>query len=57
MYSLRAALVHETTQVRAAGLRAVRYLLQDENDVCALIRLQIPSLIARYVCYIYFMHF
>ncbi|XP_034242434.1 rapamycin-insensitive companion of mTOR [Thrips palmi] len=44
---LRASLIHEATQVRAAGLRAVRYLITDENDVRILIRLQIPSLIAR----------
>lgn len=44
---LRASLIHEATQVRAAGIRAIRYLLQDENDVRVLIRLQIPSLISR----------
>lgn len=44
---LRTSLVHEGTQVRAAGLRAIRYILQDENDIRVLIQLQIPSLIAR----------
>ncbi|KAK3927944.1 Rapamycin-insensitive companion of mTOR [Frankliniella fusca] len=44
---LRTSLIHEATQVRAAGLRAIRYLLEDENDIRILIQLQIPSLIAR----------
>ncbi|XP_014479539.1 PREDICTED: rapamycin-insensitive companion of mTOR [Dinoponera quadriceps] len=44
---LRVALVHEATQVRAAALRAVRYMLKKEQDVIAINRLQYPYFLAR----------
>lgn len=47
--SLRISLVHETTQVRAGTLRAVRYILQTEADVIAFNSLRLPYLITRYV--------
>jgi rapamycin-insensitive companion of mTOR len=40
-------LVHEATQVRAAALRAVRYMLRKEQDVVAINKLQYPYFIAR----------
>lgn len=40
-------LIHEATQVRAAALRAVRYILKTEQDVVAINRLQYPYFIAR----------
>ena len=40
-------LIHEATQVRAAALRAVRYMLKKEQDVIAINRLQYPYFIAR----------
>jgi hypothetical protein len=46
---LRVALVHEASQVRAAALRAVRYLLKEEKDVRILNKLRYPCLISRYV--------
>lgn len=46
-YSLRVALVHEATQVRAAALRAVRYMLKKEQDVVAINKLQYPYFLAR----------
>lgn len=45
--SLRVTLVHETTRIRATGIRTFRRLLKDEQDVAALIRLRIPYLVAR----------
>jgi len=53
LFSLRVALVHEASQVRAAALRAVRYLLKDEKDVRILNKLRYPCLISRYVIYAY----
>ncbi|XP_067137023.1 rapamycin-insensitive companion of mTOR isoform X2 [Centruroides vittatus] len=44
---LRVALLHETCEVRAAGLRALRYLLRDRDSVEAFCRVQMPLLIAR----------
>lgn len=40
-------MVHEATQVRAAALRTVRYLLKKEQDVVTINRLQYPYFIAR----------
>nr|CAD7403075.1 unnamed protein product [Timema cristinae] len=45
--NLRVALVHDSAQVRAAALRALRYLMKEERDVRTLNRLQYPFLIAR----------
>lgn len=53
IFSLRVALVHEASQVRAAALRAVRYLLKEEKDVRILNKLRYPCLISRYVIYAY----
>ena len=53
VFSLRVALVHEASQVRAAALRAVRYLLKEEKDVRILNKLRYPCLISRYVIYTY----
>jgi len=47
LYSLRVVLVHEATQVRAAALRAVRYMLKKEQDVIAINKLQYPYFLAR----------
>lgn len=47
MFSLRVSLVNESTQVRAAGLRAVRHMLISGNDVSVLNNLQFSYLIAR----------
>ncbi|XP_066994227.2 rapamycin-insensitive companion of mTOR [Anabrus simplex] len=44
---LRVALVHEASQVRAAALRAVRYLLKEESDVKTMNSLRYSVLIAR----------
>ncbi|XP_063227632.1 rapamycin-insensitive companion of mTOR [Bacillus rossius redtenbacheri] len=44
---LRVPMVHESSLVRAATLRTLRYLLKEERDVKTLIRLQYPHLIAR----------
>ena len=40
-------LVHEVTQVRAAALRTVRYMLKKEQDVVAINKLQYPYFVAR----------
>lgn len=45
--SLRVGLVHEATQVRAATLRAIRYLLKTEQDVVTINKLLIPYFISR----------
>ena len=45
--SLRVGFFHESKEMRAACLRALRYYLQDAEDVHALIRLNIHYLIAR----------
>ncbi|XP_026669224.1 rapamycin-insensitive companion of mTOR [Ceratina calcarata] len=44
---LRLGLVHEATQVRAAALRAVRYMLKKEQDVVTINKLQYPYFVAR----------
>ncbi|XP_012288713.1 rapamycin-insensitive companion of mTOR [Orussus abietinus] len=44
---LRVGLVHEATQVRAAALRAVRYMLKKEEDIVAINKLQYPYFVAR----------
>lgn len=46
-FSLRISLVHPSTQVRAGCLRAVRHLIQTEEDIKILNNLQYPHLIAR----------
>lgn len=46
-FSLRVGLIHEATQVRAAALRAVRYMLKKEQDVVAINKLQYPYFVAR----------
>ena len=51
-FSLRVALIHEASLVRAAALRAVRYLLKEEKDVRILNRLGFPALVCRYVKHI-----
>ena len=45
--SLRIALLHESTQVRSGGLRAIRHVLRNEDDIAQLNKLLIPFLIAR----------
>lgn len=44
---LRVGLIQEATQVRAAALRAVRYMLKKEQDVIAINKLQYPYFVAR----------
>ncbi|XP_065214421.1 rapamycin-insensitive companion of mTOR isoform X2 [Planococcus citri] len=44
---LRIALIQDSVQVRAAGLRALRYVIRTEEDVLSLNRLQFPYLISR----------
>lgn len=44
---LRIGLINEATQVRAAALRAVRYMLKKEQDIVTLNKLQYPYLVAR----------
>ncbi|KAJ8687622.1 hypothetical protein QAD02_023416 [Eretmocerus hayati] len=44
---LRVGFIHEATQVRAATLRAVRYVVKKEQDVVTINRLQYPYFIAR----------
>ncbi|XP_043466868.1 rapamycin-insensitive companion of mTOR [Leptopilina heterotoma] len=44
---LRVGLIHEVTQVRAAALRAVRYMLKKEQDVVSINKLQYPYFLAR----------
>lgn len=46
-YSLRIALLHDSTQVRSGGLRAIRHVLRNEDDIVQLNKLLIPFLIAR----------
>uniref|UniRef100_A0A1B6C0I0 Rapamycin-insensitive companion of mTOR domain-containing protein n=1 Tax=Clastoptera arizonana TaxID=38151 RepID=A0A1B6C0I0_9HEMI len=47
LFCLRPALVHETTQVRAGSLRALRYFVRRKEEVAICIKLQYPILIAR----------
>ncbi|XP_067106175.1 rapamycin-insensitive companion of mTOR-like [Osmerus mordax] len=44
---LRLALLNEAKEVRAAGLRALRYLIRDSNILEKVLRLQVDYLIAR----------
>ncbi|XP_059398644.1 rapamycin-insensitive companion of mTOR-like isoform X1 [Carassius carassius] len=44
---LRLALLNEAKEVRAAGLRALRYLIKDSNILQKVLRLQVDYLIAR----------
>ncbi|KAF7987507.1 hypothetical protein HCN44_003269 [Aphidius gifuensis] len=44
---LRIGLVQETTQVRAAALRAIRYLLKNKDDIILINKLNYPYFIAR----------
>ncbi|XP_038056476.1 rapamycin-insensitive companion of mTOR-like isoform X1 [Patiria miniata] len=44
---LRLSLLHSTKEVRSAGIRALRYLLQDEAAVEAMMRLHIDYLVMR----------
>ncbi|XP_026052059.1 rapamycin-insensitive companion of mTOR-like [Carassius auratus] len=44
---LRLALLNEAKEVRAAGLRALRYLIRDGNILQKVLRLQVDYLIAR----------
>lgn len=51
LISLRIALIQDSVQVRAAGLRALRYIVRCEEDFLAMNRLLFPYFIARYyVC-------
>lgn len=45
--SMRIALIQDCVQVRAVGLRALRYVVRNEEDVLLLNRLHFPYLIAR----------
>ena len=45
--SLRLALLNEAKEVRAAGLRALRFLIRDSNILEKVLRLQVDYLIAR----------
>uniref|UniRef100_T1J225 peptidylprolyl isomerase n=1 Tax=Strigamia maritima TaxID=126957 RepID=T1J225_STRMM len=47
LVNIRLCLFNEAREVRAAGLRAIRYLLQDEAAIDALWKLQFDHLIAR----------
>ncbi|CAG2101936.1 unnamed protein product [Medioppia subpectinata] len=44
---IRVALFHEAGEVRAAGLRAMRYLLRDEESAESVCRVNLPLLICR----------
>ncbi|XP_018577043.1 rapamycin-insensitive companion of mTOR isoform X2 [Anoplophora glabripennis] len=44
---LRISLTHESSQIRTAGLRCIRHVLKNENDVVQLNKLLIPYLLAR----------
>lgn len=47
LFSLRIALIQDSVQVRAAGLRALRYIVRCEEDFLAMNRLLFPYFIAR----------
>ena len=47
-HSLRLALLNEAKEVRAAGLRALRYLIRDTAVLQKVLRLQVDYLIARW---------
>nr|XP_023027367.1 rapamycin-insensitive companion of mTOR [Leptinotarsa decemlineata] len=44
---LRITLIHESAQIRSAGLRCIRHLLKTENDIVHLNKLLIPYLLTR----------
>ena len=46
-YSLRVSLFHESVEVRAAGFRAMRYLLKNEEAVESLYKINLHYMIAR----------
>lgn len=46
--SLRLALLNEAKEVRAAGLRSLRYLIRDTTVLQKVLRLQVDYLIARW---------
>lgn len=46
-FSLRLALLNEAKEVRAAGLRALRYLIRDTIVLQKVLKLQVDYLIAR----------
>lgn len=46
-FSLRLALLNEAKEVRAAGLRSLRYLIRDTAVLQKVLRLQVDYLIAR----------
>ena len=48
LFSLRLGLLHDSKEMRAACLRALRYYCQTEETVEALLDLHIDYLIARY---------
>lgn len=47
IFSLRLALLNEAKEVRAAGLRSLRYLVRDTAVLQKVLRLQVDYLIAR----------
>lgn len=47
IFSLRLALLNEAKEVRAAGLRSLRYLVRDTTVLQKVLRLQVDYLIAR----------
>lgn len=47
IFSLKTALFHDAAEVRAAALRAIRYLLKDEMSVKSLLRVNLPIFIVR----------
>lgn len=49
IFSLRLALLNEAKEVRAAGLRSLRYLVRDTTVLQKVLRLQVDYLIARWV--------
>lgn len=46
-YSLSASLIHTFTQVRAAALRTIRYVLTTTKDVKVFNSIQLPHLLCR----------
>ncbi|XP_046679270.1 rapamycin-insensitive companion of mTOR-like isoform X3 [Homalodisca vitripennis] len=47
LFCLRPSLLHDTTQVRSGGLRALRYMLRTKHEATICIKLQYPLLVAR----------
>jgi hypothetical protein len=48
-FSVRITLLNDSSLVRAAGLRALRYMIKSEQHVAIMNKLQYPALIARFV--------